>query len=55
MNESIITHKKWAWWRAGECVVEVLKRGHFPNTVLAKLPNDKITEIELVELDVSER
>jgi len=55
MIEDKITHKQWAWWRAGECVVEVLKRGHFPTTVLAKLPNDKITEIELVELDVSER
>ncbi len=55
MNESNITHKKWAWWRVGECVVEVLKRGHFPTTVLAKLPNDKITEIDLTELDLPEK
>lgn len=42
---------RWAWWTKGECVVEVLRTGHFPNTAMVKLPNDKETEIEVAELE----
>lgn len=52
MSEPIINIPRWVWWKVGECVVEVLKRGHYPTTVMAKLPNDTVTEIEIVELDL---
>jgi hypothetical protein len=39
------------WWDKGECVVEVLRSGHFPTTIMAKLPNDKETEIDINELE----
>lgn len=51
MAEPIIEIPKWVWWRKGECVVEVLKRGHYPTTVMAKLPDGRTTEIELFELE----
>jgi hypothetical protein len=44
------TLPKWVWWVKGECVVEVLGTGHFPTTIMVKLPNDKITEIEYTEI-----
>jgi hypothetical protein len=44
------TINQWMWWRTGECVVEVLKSGHFPTSVLCKLPNDVTTEIDIDEL-----
>ena len=43
---------KWMWWKNGECVVELLTTGHFPTTVMAKLPNDKVTEIDFDELEM---
>ena len=43
---------KWMWWTKGECVVEVLRTGHFPTTAMVKLPNDKETEIEINELEL---
>ena len=43
---------KWMWWTKGECVVEVLKTGHFPTTVMAKMPDDREIEIDINELDM---
>jgi hypothetical protein len=45
---------KWVWWKKGECVVEVLSTGHFPTTIIGKLPDDKETEIDIDELDINE-
>jgi hypothetical protein len=45
------TMPRWVWWVKGECVVEVLGAGHFPTTIMVKLPDDKITEIECNELE----
>lgn len=51
MTKTLLTSKpQYMWWTKGECVVEIIKRGHYPTTVIAKLPNDKTTEIELDEL-----
>lgn len=43
---------KWMWWSKGECVVEVLKTGHFPTTAIVRLPNDKETEVDTEELEM---
>jgi hypothetical protein len=43
---------KWMWWTKGECVVEVLRTGHFPTTAMVVLPNDKQTEIDINELEM---
>lgn len=51
METKFMKLNKWMWWTKGECVVEVLRTGHFPTTVIAKLPSDKQTEIEITELD----
>ena len=41
---------QWMWWNKGECVVEILKTGHFPTTAIVKLPDDTITEVDIEEL-----
>jgi hypothetical protein len=41
------------WWDRGECVVEVLKTGHFPTSAIVKLPDDKIIEVDIDELELS--
>jgi hypothetical protein len=38
------------WWTNGRCAVEILRSGHFPNSVIVKLPNDVQTEVEIDEL-----
>ena len=53
MKDSRMQLYKWMWWTKGECVVEVLKTGHFPTSVMVKLPNDKETEIEIHELELT--
>ena len=45
------TMPKWVWWVKGECVVEVLGAGHYPTTIMVKLPNDKTTEIDCDEVE----
>jgi len=52
MNEANGTLPEWMWWDRGNCVVKVLRMGHFPTTVMVKLPDDKTSEIEVVELRV---
>jgi hypothetical protein len=44
----------WMWWRKGECVVKVLGTGHFPTTAMVKLPNDRVSEIDINELEMPE-
>lgn len=41
---------QWMWWEKGECVVEILRTGHYPTTVEVMLPDDSVTEIETNEL-----
>jgi len=53
MKDNRVNLYKWMWWAKGECVVEVLRTGHFPNTAMVRLPNDKETEIEVHELEMS--
>lgn len=45
-----ITFPEWCWHTTLECVVKVLKRGHFPDTAMVQLPDDKIIEIPLNDL-----
>lgn len=46
----ILALQQWMWWEKGRCVVEVLKTGHFPTSVMVRLPNDKTTEVDIEEL-----
>ena len=32
---------RWIWWAPGACVVEALRTGHFPDTLMVKLPDDR--------------
>lgn len=53
MKENRMNHlNTWMWWTKGECVVEVLRTGHFPTTAMVKLPNDKETEVDIIELEI---
>lgn len=45
-----MTLPKWMWWNKGECVVEILTRGHFPTTAMVKMPTGKEIEIDIDEL-----
>jgi hypothetical protein len=54
MKDPRFNLQKWMWWTKGECVVEVLKTGHFPTTAMVRLPNDKETEIEIAELEYAD-
>lgn len=51
METGIKMLPRWMWWPKGECVVEIVKRGHYPDAVMVKLPNDVMTEVELTELE----
>lgn len=42
---------KWMWWKNGKCTVEILRTGHYPNTVIVELPLGTQTEIEIAELE----
>jgi hypothetical protein len=42
---------KTVWWGKGDCQIEVLKTGHYPTTIIGKLPNGKETEIDIDELE----
>jgi len=44
-------YPKWRWYKNGKCVVEVLKRGHFPSTLIVRLPDDTELEVEYHELE----
>ena len=44
---------KWMWWGKGECVVEVIRTGHFPTSAMVRLPNDKEIEIDIDELEMA--
>ena len=44
---------KWCWWDKGECVVEILRTGHFPTTAMVKMPNDHEIEVDIDELRVN--
>jgi hypothetical protein len=46
---------EWLWWREGKCVIKVISIGHFPTTIIAKLPNDKQIEIDIDELEITNR
>lgn len=39
------------WWKKGDCQIEVVKTGHYPTTIIGKLPNGKETEIDIDELE----
>jgi hypothetical protein len=45
---------KWCWSNSLECVVEILMRGHFPDTVIVKLPDDTKREIDMNDLRVTQ-
>lgn len=36
---------RWLWWAPGACVVEALRTGHFPDTLMVKLPDDRTIEV----------
>ena len=44
---------QWAWWKKGDCVVEVIKTGHYPTSIIGKLPNGIETEIDIDELEAT--
>lgn len=46
---------EWLWWKKGECVVKVISIGHFPTTAMVQLPNDHVTEVDIDELELTNR
>lgn len=50
--ENKVTLPEWMWWQTGECVVQLISIGHFPSTVMVKLPSDTVCEVELSSLTI---
>lgn len=42
--------ERFQWHKDFECVVEILRTGTFPTTVMVKLPDDKIVETDFNRL-----
>lgn len=42
----------WLWHKQFKCVVKVLTTGHFPSTVMVELPDDKVIEVEVEQLEI---
>jgi hypothetical protein len=53
MRDQKVQLQKWCWWDKGECVVEVLRSGHFPTTAMVKMPNDREIEVDIDELHIN--
>lgn len=54
MNEKAISlprKMQYAWSKDKKVVVEVVKRGHFPNTVMVKFPDNHEIEVEIDTLE----
>ena len=45
-----VTLPQWMWWTKGECIVRIVKRGTYPDTVVVQLPNDVQTQVYLNDL-----
>ena len=41
---------RWQWHKELECVVEILKTGRFPTTVIVRLPDGKEVETDYCNL-----
>jgi hypothetical protein len=41
-----VPYPQYAWHTKFECVVELIERGHFPTTLIAKMPDDREVEID---------
>ena len=50
MKHETTFYPRWRWSTKMECVVEVLKRGHFPDTLVVQLPDGNTTELEESQL-----
>lgn len=50
MNSNTVTMPRWLWSKGHECVVEVVRRGHFPTSIMVRKPDD--TEVEVEETDL---
>ena len=46
------TLPKVMYWTKGDCTVEILRAGNFPDTVMVELPNHVITQIAVDELEI---
>ena len=50
-KEFEMTEFKWLWSKKLECVVEVLRAGNFPDTVMVRLPDDRVIQVYKSELE----
>jgi hypothetical protein len=53
--KSTVPYPQWAWWIPGECVVELIERGHFPTTLIVRMPDDREIEIDENDLEQESR
>lgn len=49
-----VTLPQWMWWKQGKCVVKILRRGNYPDTVMVQLPNDVVTQVYQNELETQD-
>ena len=51
MKDGRYNLNRWMWWTKGECVVEVKSTGHFPTTAMVVLPDNRLIEVDINELE----
>lgn len=49
--DGIVTLPPWMWSNEHKAVVEILRRGHFPSTVMVRLPDDRELEVDIITLE----
>jgi hypothetical protein len=52
MQQDNMNLPEWLWHKEFECVVRVMQAGHFPGTVMIKLPDDRIVETDANQLEL---
>jgi len=46
--------KQYAWSKSQSCCVEIISRGHYPDTVVVQLPDNTKTEVYASDLTNAE-
>ncbi len=52
-KSKLTTLPQWMWNNKLQCVVELIKTGHFPTTAMVKLPDDRVVEVDIEDLEIN--
>jgi hypothetical protein len=52
MQPNNLNLPEWLWHKEFECVVRILKTGHYPDTAMVQLPDDRTVETDTKHLEL---